>query len=148
MKVTQLNSNYAQELSNLTMRSKAIWGYSSSQLLEWKDDLTLTEFYFKEFDVFGIVKHDRILGYYSFQYQQHQCYLDMVFVEPRDFKKGIGKILMEDFHARIKTTNLKSIYLYADPNAEPFYLKMGYKTTGQKPSSIKDRTLPIMTFEL
>jgi predicted N-acetyltransferase YhbS len=67
-----------------------------------------------------------------------------MFVLPDFIGKGFGQVLMNDFLTRLRNTGFKKIILDSEPNAEKFYAKFGFITTGQMESSIKDRYLPRM----
>ncbi|MFT6245466.1 MAG: hypothetical protein ACJA0U_003079 [Salibacteraceae bacterium] len=38
----------AKDLTDLTIRSKSYWGYSSEQIEEWRDDLTISADYLEK----------------------------------------------------------------------------------------------------
>jgi len=57
--------------------------------------------------------------------------LNYLFVEPDFIGKGYGKILLDDFMDRIKDSEYKRVILDADPNAEQFYSKYGFKVIGK-----------------
>jgi len=148
MVIKKLESEHAEALTNLTFISKAYWGYTRMQMDLWKDELTITTDSFRAYQFYGLVKENQIVGFYSYQIKEDQCYLDHLFVHPEHLHKGHGKSLVKDLHSRIRSLKKTHIYLYSDPHAENFYLKMGYKRVGQKTTAIKDRYLPIMTFYL
>jgi predicted N-acetyltransferase YhbS len=58
--------------------------------------------------------------------------------------EGLGKLLLEDFLERIRNDGARTVTVHSDPNAEGFYMAFGFKTMGQKETSIKERYLPIM----
>lgn len=139
----------AQNLTDLTFRSKAHWGYSSEQLEIWRDDLTVTANYIVENEVYVLFVETKIIGYYSWSKQSDgSIELNNLFVDPPFIGQGFGKILMQDFLARIKERGINMIQLFSEPQAENFYSRFGFKTVGQHQSSIKDRFLPIMELKL
>ena len=148
MMIKKLGCEHAEALTTLTFISKVYWGYTKSQMDLWKKELTITVDSFSEYQFYGLIKENEIVGYYSYQIQKDHCYLDNLFIHPDYLHKGHGKLLVKDLHSRIQSLEKTHIYLYADPHAEGFYLKMGYQTVGQKTTAIKDRYLPIMTFYL
>ncbi|MNR03845.1 hypothetical protein D3C85_1197620 [compost metagenome] len=51
---------------------------------------------------------------------------------------------MKHFLLNIDKTHIKTITLNSEPNAEPFYSKLGFIKVGEIETSIKDRYMPIM----
>lgn len=73
--------------------------------------------------------------------------MDNFFIHPNYIGKGYGKVMMEDFMARVKGKANK-ITLDADPNAALFYRKLGFKVVGKLATSIPGRFLPVMELNL
>ncbi|MFK7756468.1 MAG: GNAT family N-acetyltransferase [Flavobacteriales bacterium] len=140
----------AELLSELTVKSKSFWGYSQKQLEGWHDDLTLTEEYIEDHEVFKLELGNQIIGYYSYKLEQNTALLDNMFLNPDNIGRGYGKSMMDHFINNIKLHNSRKALIYSDPNVESFYSKFGFKTIGKLPSSIKGRFLPIMerTFKI
>ncbi|MNG25839.1 putative acetyltransferase [compost metagenome] len=85
------------------------------------------------------------MGYYSFFNQDEKTIkLDNLFVLPEYIGKGLGRLLMKHFLLNIDKTHIKTITLNSEPNAEPFYSKLGFIKVGEIETSIKDRYMPIM----
>lgn len=90
-----------------------------------------------------------VVGYYSYVIlEENVVQLDNLFVLPEYIGTGLGTFLMNDFLDRCKALKFQKVVLEADPNAENFYKKHGFKTIGQIETSIKDRFLPIMELHL
>ena len=71
--------------------------------------------------------------------------LETCFVDPAWQGRRVGRALFDALHERARSLGLVRIGLDADPFAEPFYARMGFKTIGRSPSgSIPGRTLPRM----
>lgn len=137
------------ELSELTLKSKAYWGYSEEQIEEWREDLQVSKRYIEDNDVFLIRENDHITGYYSFKEVSNSTIkLDNIFINPEHIGTGLGSRLMKDFLCRVKELEMVTITLDAEPNAEKFYRKFGFKTVGQLKSSIPNRCLPKMELNL
>ena len=136
-------------LSELTMRSKAHWGYSDQQLEQWREDLQVSAQYLEQNEAFLTRTKDQIQGYYSFsRVSESIIKLDNIFVDPAFIGTGLGHALMTDFLERAKKLGTTTITLDAEPNAEPFYQKFGFQTVGQLKSSIPNRFLPVMELRL
>lgn len=149
MIIEQAKPADSEVLTDITKKSKAYWGYSDEQMDLWSEALTVTEAYIETNFVFKLIVHDMIIGYYSFFYDDVDTIrLDNLFVLPGYISKGYGQLLMEDFLSRLKAFKIKKITLHSDPNAETFYMKFGFTTTGRIENANKDRYLPVMELNI
>lgn len=149
MKIEKAIPQDSQKLTELTIRSKTHWAYSDQQIEIWRDDLTISESYIYNREVYKLKIENNIIGYYSYYNMNSlEVKLENLFIEPEFIGKGYGKLLMSDFLMRIQRTESNRIILEADPNAEYFYLKLGFNVIGKIETSIKNRFLPIMEMKL
>lgn len=138
----------AKALTGLTMISKKHWGYTAAQIQKWESELTITAYYLNNFNVYKLLEEDLLVGYYSWCGKPPLALLDNLFVHPDHLKKGYGKLLMENAVKQLGVYNFKKIRLNSDPNAEGFYLKLGFNRIGELESTIPGRFLPIMEMEI
>ena len=149
MTIEKANSADNEILTEITKKSKAYWGYSEEQILQWNSNLTISIDYIEKNDVFKLVFQNKIIGYYSYiKEENHKVQLDNLFVLPEYIGKGFGKYLMNDFLERMQNSKFKKIILDSEPNAEKFYQKMGFVKIGEFETSIKNRFMPIMELKL
>ncbi len=149
MKIVKVKENDSILLTQLTIRSKDYWNYGEEQIAKWEENLKISSKYINENHVFKLIETDTIIGFYAFEIiNEEQVKLNFLFIEPEFIGKGHGKILLNDFIHRIKNNGFKKAFLDADPNAEKFYKRNGFKSIGKIESSIKNRFLPIMEMEL
>ncbi|TRW25329.1 GNAT family N-acetyltransferase [Flavobacterium zepuense] len=145
MTIEKANSNDDKILTEITLKSKAYWGYSDEQIVAWHELLTITKSYIETRPVYKLVINDIIAGYYSFFTEnEYTVRLDNLFILPEYIGKGLGRFLMDDFILRIAGTGVKKVILDADPNAELFYAKFGFVKIGKLKTYIKNRYLPVM----
>lgn len=145
MLIEKANNKDAEKITELTLRSKSHWNYSKQQIEIWRDDLTITEDYILEKEVYKLTDRNKLIGYYSyFKLNEVDVKLENLFIEPRFIGQGFGKTLMTDFIQRIKKTKFKRIVLDSDPNAKKFYEQIGFREIGKLKTLIKDRFLPMM----
>ncbi|OXA98933.1 hypothetical protein B0A75_12760 [Flavobacterium oncorhynchi] len=136
-------------LTSITKKSKAFWGYSAEQIQEWDKNLTISQDYIKEHNVYKLTVNNLIIGYYSYFFKdEREIELDNLFILPEYIGKGLGKYLVLDFLNRIKDQKAERIILDSEPNAEDFYAKMGFVKIGEFETSIKNRFMPIMEMKL
>lgn len=136
---------HADVLTALTFRSKDHWKYGADQLMQWKEALTISPTYIETNEVI-VLKHNHvIIGYYSYiDAEAFAVELDNLFIDPDYIGQGYGTVLMHHFLNRMKEKNTVKIMLYADPHAEQFYAKHGFKVIGEFESSQAGRYLPMM----
>ena len=149
MKIVKSNQTDAKDLTELTIRSKSHWNYGEKQIEEWREELTITENYINENQIYKLLIDNLLIGFYAYHSENKtDIKLNYLFVEPKNIGKGYGKVLMSDFLQRIENSEFERVILDADPNAEKFYSKFGFRVIGKLKSSIKDRFLPIMELKL
>lgn len=149
MKIEQALRTDAKDLTELTIRSKAHWNYGDKQIEEWRAELTISENYINDNNIYKLVIDKLLIGFYAYQAESNtDIKLNYLFVEPKYIGKRYGKLLMLDFLRRIENSEFKRVVLDADPNAEKFYSKFGFVVIGKLKSTIKDRFLPIMALSV
>jgi GNAT superfamily N-acetyltransferase len=58
------------------------------------------------------------------------CDLDALFVEPDQWKRGIGRALMEDAFVLARAAGAEVMEVLANPHADGFYAKLGFVRIG------------------
>ncbi|WP_431243286.1 GNAT family N-acetyltransferase [Flavobacterium sp. P21] len=118
MKIEKANITDNEILTTITKKSKAYWGYSDEQIQIWDKNLTISQDYIREHNVFKLVDNDLIIGYYSFIFENDKTVeLDNLFVLPGYMGKGFGKYLLLDFLNRMKEIGIEKITLDSEPNS-------------------------------
>lgn len=72
--------------------------------------------------------------------------VEMLFIAPECFGKGIGKILLS--HATQEMGARKVDVNEDNPNALAFYLRMGFEITGRSPQDGQGRDYPLLHMQL
>lgn len=143
--ICRATSGDAKALTELTIRSKSHWGYGKQQIERWREELTVTEVYIAENEVYKCVDGNSLIGFYAFAPEtEKKVKLNYLFIAPEFIGLGYGKILMHDFYERATAFGFQEVVLDADPHAEEFYSRLGFQKIGKLQSSIKNRFLPIM----
>jgi GNAT superfamily N-acetyltransferase len=66
-----------------------------------------------------------------------------IFVDPRSWRRGVGRVLFAAAVARAKALKCGALMIYAEPSAEGFYRRMGAIRIGEGPFVYSpDVTLP------
>ena len=136
-------------LSDLCLRSKAVWGYDEefmkacrSELSFGPQDLELTHVAVAEED-------RRILGVVQVRISDDNADLLKLFVAPEVLRKGTGRALFAWATGISMQMGAHQLVIEADPDAAPFYRQMGARDAGTAPSvSIPGRMLPRLTFDV
>jgi len=140
----------AAVLTELTMRSKAYWGYDQSFLSDARRELEFRPEKFQpDFHVFLLESKREIVGFYSLIPQGTEIELHDLFVEPHHIGTGCGKRLWNHAMGVVRELGFHTVTLTADPNAEAFYSRQGAVRVGETTSTIRsDRKLPVMKYRL
>lgn len=145
MSITCAQPSDHAALTQLTHQSKALWGYSTEQMHAWREELTITADQIATGNVYQLMRNEQIAGYYSYRALTDETVeLSNLFVSPRHIRQGVGQILLRDFLERATNAGFRRVTLNADPNAEGFYVRCGFVVTGQQPSLVPGRFLPVM----
>jgi GNAT superfamily N-acetyltransferase len=145
----------AEILSGISFRSKRYWGYPEEYYGIWSDELTLNADYIQKNDVFVFEDHGAIIGYYSIVELKDDVevsdiaisrgfWLEHMFVEPGSIGKGVGKKMFDHLRQRCRGRGITDLGILADPNSKGFYEKMGCEYQREYPSTIENRTTPLL----
>jgi N-acetylglutamate synthase-like GNAT family acetyltransferase len=138
-------------LTELTVRSKAHWGYDDSFMERSRADLEFQASKFlPDFHVYILEAEGEPLGFCSLiSVDSNTVELHDLFIEPRHIGKGYGKQLWNYAVNLARSLGFRRLVLTADPNAEAFYARQGAVRIGEKTSPVDSgRSLPVMEYIL
>lgn len=138
-------------LTELTVRSKAHWGYDDSFMEAERHELEFQPAKFQpDFHVYVLEEHDERIGFFSLIPINHETVeLHDLFMEPGRIGNGYGKQMWDYAVNLARDLGYRRLILTADPHAEPFYARQGAVRIGEKTSrAFPDRKLPLMEFSL
>ncbi|MFT5898075.1 MAG: N-acetylglutamate synthase-like GNAT family acetyltransferase [Glaciecola sp.] len=161
MKIVRAKPRQAEELSELALRSKAIWGYDSVFLKACKQELTYTtaqlesrkwQFWIATSPVESLIHNPKYLnqvklnGFVALEFTDSKFIeINALFICPESINKGLGRALFQKALEQAEAVEASQILVHSDPNAVPFYQKMGFITISSVASgSIEGRTIPLM----
>jgi GNAT superfamily N-acetyltransferase len=137
-------------LTALCMRSKAHWGYDAAFMRKSAAALLVSECdiaagrVLVAFDAAG-----RTIGVAAVMPEGETADLDVMFVDPPAIGSGAGRVLFEAAAALARSLGALRMTILADPNAAPFYERMGARFVRTAPSdAIPGRTLPLYEYDL
>ena len=139
----------ARALSELALRSKAVWGYEPSFMARCCASMRLMPAMLRANEYYVALEGRAPLGFYGFEPEPEGLGLDMFFVEPDAIGRGVGRALWNHAVARARRLGVRELLAVSDPNAAGFYLRMGCRPAGARPSEVEPgRTLPVFRFAL
>jgi GNAT superfamily N-acetyltransferase len=136
-------------LSDLCFRSKAVWGYDEEFMEACRGELSfgLRDL---EFTPIAVAEHDgKLIGVAQLRVVDDEADLLKLFVEPGVLRRGTGKALLAWATDVAKKLGARRLTIEADPDAAPFYRRMGAYDVGLAPSgSVPGRMLPKLAINL
>jgi len=138
-----------EALTELCLRSKAVWGYDRVFMEACRDELTLTQEDLRETKLQIAERDGAIVGVAQISADGTIAHLEKLFVEPGQLRGGAGRTLFDWAKATAATLGARHLVIEADPDAAPFYRRMGARDDGTVPSgSIPGRVLPRLVLTL
>ncbi len=108
-----------------------------------REELTLTAADLTEAQVVAAEDRNGLAGIAQVSNDPTGCYLEKLFVDTDRIGQGIGKQLYDWSLATARDFGAKALIVEADPDAAPFYERMGCERDGQvKSGSVPGRVLP------
>ena len=136
----------SQSLTALCVRSKAHWGYDEAFMRLSQASLTVSEAEIVERRVLVAERQGLVFGVARVEPDGE---LGLLFVDPRTINRGVGRALFEAAVALARRLGARRMAILADPNAAPFYERMGARFVSQAPSdAIPGRMLPLYEYDL
>ena len=136
----------AEALTVLAVRSKAHWGYDDAFMTMSRASLTVSEADIASGRVLAAERQGLLFGMAKVEPDGE---LGMMFVDPLAMNRGVGRLLFEAAVALARRMGARRMAILADPNAAPFYERMGARYISQAPSdAIPGRTLPLYEYDL
>ena len=136
-------------LSDLCFGSKAVWGYDEEFMEACRGELS-----FEPRDLaltpIAVAEHNgKPIGVAQVKVVDGEADLLKLFVEPSALRSGTGKALLVWVTDVAKKLGATRLTIDADPDAAPFYRRMGAYDVGEAPSgSVPGRMLPKLAMNL
>jgi GNAT superfamily N-acetyltransferase len=137
------------DLSDLCLRSKAVWGYDAAFMEACRAELSLHPQDLQLTKIGVAEQNGQPVGVAQVRIVDDEADLLKLFVEPGALRRGIGRALLA-WAANVSTKmGASRLVIDVDPDAAPFYRIMGASDVGEAPSgSIPGRTLPRLMIDL
>jgi GNAT superfamily N-acetyltransferase len=136
-------------LSDLCFRSKAVWGYDERFMEACRAELSFGPSELESTTIAVAEISGEPVGVAQIKMVDGEADLLKLFVEPQALRSGTGKALFVWATEVAKKLGATRMTIDADPEAAPFYRRMGACDVGQVPSgSVPGRMLPRLALNL
>lgn len=134
----------ADDLTAIAFAAKRHWDYPEAWIEAWSDELTVDADYIGKNRVFVATDGRGVLGWYALSGDADDHWLDFCWVLPEAIGQGIGRRLVSHAFSQAARLGWPALKVIADPNAEGFYRKLGFRRIGDHPSVPEGRRLPLL----
>ena len=139
----------ADLLTELCLRSKAVWGYDDAFMRACRAELTLSPADFTRSSLQVAVEGDEVTGIAQVVVDGEKADLAKLFIAPSALRAGVGRKLFDWAVSTARERGARWLWIEADPDAAEFYRRMGAVDDGIAPSgSIPGRFLPRLKLRL
>ena len=141
--------NELEALSQLCLRSKAVWGYDEAFLEACREELSITSDDLRNTFVQVAEDSSGILGLAQMSIDGDDADLNKLFIDPLKLRSGVGRRLFDWAAQAARSKGAVRMIIEADPGAVEFYRRMGARDAGTAPSAaIPGRFLPRLVLDL
>lgn len=127
-----------EALRALTRRSMAYWPHEAAYIAEANRLLSLRAEDLARDEGWVVERDGTPVGYYRLTLHDNLAEIEELFLEPEWIGHGIGRKLFEHAVASARRCGCAGLEWDTDANAAGFYLAMGGRQIGTKPSGIED----------
>ncbi len=119
------------DLESLQMAASLMWESDRAALLANPEAGDIPEQQFQDDQVFVAERGGELVGLgVVYLRLDGQAELDGLFTRPDQWRSGIGRALVEEALRRAKAWGATHLYVIGNPNAEAFYLALGFVQFG------------------
>lgn len=141
--------NELTALTELCIRSKAVWGYDADFLRACRFELALTPQQVARDALVVADDNLGLIGVGQVSVKDGSAHLEKLFIEPHRMGEGCGQLLYEWSLVAARKGGARELVIAADPGAADFYKRMGAEPAGEVASgSIPGRKLPRLVHKL
>lgn len=132
------------QLSELCLKSKAVWGYDDAFMADVAPHLRVTPDAIREGRATVAASEEgEILGVCQIDPGSTHGSLELLFISPTAIGKGVGQLLFGHAKDLLRARGETVMTILSDPYAEPAYIHMGARRVAMRPSDVfKGRELP------
>ena len=136
-------------LSELCFRSKAVWGYDDDFMEACRRELSIEPCDLRSTSIAVAEQDGKLVGVAQIRVVGSKADLLKLFVDPTVLRSGIGTALFAWASDLATGQGADRVLIEADPDAAPFYRRMGAQDVGlARSGSIPGRMLPKLVKDL
>jgi len=136
-------------LSELCMRSKAVWSYDAAFMEACRRELSFDPRDLQSSHIAVAARGRDVVGVAQVKAAGNEADLAKLFVEPAAMRSGVGQALFAWALNTARALGVSRLIIEADPDAAPFYRRLGARDAGlARSGSIAGRMLPKLVLEL
>jgi GNAT superfamily N-acetyltransferase len=148
-RIRPARADEAELLTDLSLRSKALWGYDAAFLARCRAIMRVKAGNIESQPHYVAEVEGRVVGFYGFEPEAEGIGLDYLVIDNEFVGRGIGRALWDHAVAAARDLGHPALIVVSDPNAEGFYLRMGCRRVGTRPSDLENgRQLPLLRYDL
>ena len=147
MRIRDAREYEVEDLTDVMRAAKRFWGYPDEWMQAWAADLTITRDDLSTMRFRVAEQANGIAGFYALVGSGRRVHLEHLWIRPGEMGKGIGRSLVADVLVEAARCGAEIVAIESDPNAEPFYLRMGAVRVGEVPAPMAgaaNRVLPLL----
>ena len=137
----------AAALTEIAVAAKRSWGYPDEWMRAWAGGLTIDAAALSAMRVRVAEDDSGPVGFFAIAGSGRSARLEHLWVRPDRMGAGVGRALVERAVREAAAAGADELLIESDPNAEPFYLRMGASRVGSTPApapGAPDRALPLL----
>lgn len=124
-------------LIEVQRRASLVWEDTRQQLLDDPDIIDLDEEMLANNEVFVAEVGERIVGFATMvAHDGNDAEIDGLFVEPDEWRKGIGKALVHHLEREAAAWGATRLHVLGNRNALGFYEALGFEIVGEKKTEL------------
>jgi GNAT superfamily N-acetyltransferase len=130
-------------LRQIAIAAKGHWGYSAELMARFAASMDASPLLSPDGVICKAWVDETLVGWYGLTPTLPVAILDDLWVLPAYMGRGVGRTLFTHAVAEARYAGAQALELDADPNAAPFYARLGCEIIGETMSEW-DRTIPRM----
>lgn len=136
-------------LKQITVRSRAIWGYDAARFRAWAERLDFSPEEWRDVEPYVAEIDGHPVGWAALKQPLNAlCVLEELWVEPESMRRGVGAQLFRFAVKRARELGAHTLEWASEPGAVGFYEKMGGRHVRDDVSGSFGHRLPVMSFDL
>lgn len=146
MRIRAARMGDADVLTRIAREAKASWGYPEAWLIAWEPTLTISTEYLGAHRVLVAESDGVALGFVALEQGPSGPEMGHLWVLPEAQGRGVGRALVRRVQLEAGRLGWDSVRVESDPNARPFYERMGGIWIGDVAAPVAgvDRHLPVL----